>query len=91
MGALFRVPLGSFDEAPRPHVALVPRAGRTLSEVELPPSATFVLGAERTGLPESVSRSCELAVSIPQADGAESLNVAAAGAIALYEWRRRRD
>jgi tRNA G18 (ribose-2'-O)-methylase SpoU len=28
-------------------------------------------------------------VSIPLADGAESLNVAAAGAIALYEVRRR--
>ncbi len=46
----------------------------------------FLLGAEREGLPAEVER--DLEVTIPVAS--ESLNVAAAGAIALYEWRRAR-
>jgi tRNA G18 (ribose-2'-O)-methylase SpoU len=50
---------------------------------------TFVLGAEREGLPEDVAASCDELASIPLAEGAESLNVAVAGAIALYEVSRR--
>jgi tRNA G18 (ribose-2'-O)-methylase SpoU len=52
-------------------------------------STVFVLGAERDGLPGEVAASCDVVASIPVAAGAESLNVAVAGAIALYEWKRR--
>jgi TrmH family RNA methyltransferase len=48
----------------------------------------FVLGAEREGLPDEVVAACDAVVSIPIAETAESLNVAVAGAIALYEWSR---
>jgi tRNA G18 (ribose-2'-O)-methylase SpoU len=48
-----------------------------------------VLGAEREGLPEVVAASCDAVASIPQPGAAESLNVAMAGSIALYEWARR--
>jgi TrmH family RNA methyltransferase len=89
MGALFRVPVGSFEQAPRPRVALVPEGGTPLPELELAARATFVLGAEREGLPGDLVRACDEAATIPRAKGAESLNVAAAGSIALYEWRRR--
>jgi TrmH family RNA methyltransferase len=89
MGALFRVPLAEFDETPRPRVGLVPRGGRPLAEARLGEPVTLVLGAEREGLPAEVAASCDELVSIPLADGAESLNVAAAGAIALYDLRRR--
>jgi len=89
MGAIFRVPTGSFDDAPRPWIALVPRGGTPIAEVELETRVTFVLGAEREGLPEDVASSCDLFASIPLEEGAESLNVAAAGAIALYERGRR--
>jgi RNA methyltransferase, TrmH family len=89
MGAVFRVPTGAFDEAPGRRIGLVPRGGTPLREIELGDRATFVLGAEREGLPEDVARSCDALASIPLADGAESLNVAVAGAIALYEFRRR--
>jgi TrmH family RNA methyltransferase len=88
-GAIFRVPLGRFDDAPRPRVALVARGGASLYEIELPEPATFVLGAEREGLPDDVVGECELRATIPLGPGAESLNVAVTGAIALYEWRRR--
>jgi TrmH family RNA methyltransferase len=89
MGAVFRVPLAGFDEAPGPRIGLVPRGGRPLAELEAGERATFVLGAERNGLPEDVAASCDELVSIPLTEGAESLNVAVAGAIALYEVSRR--
>jgi RNA methyltransferase, TrmH family len=89
MGAVFRVPTGPFDEAPEPWIALVPRDGTPLAELELGERATFVLGAEREGLPEDVLRRCEARATIPQPGPADSLNVAAAGAIALYEASRR--
>jgi RNA methyltransferase, TrmH family len=87
MGALFRVALIGFDDAPRPWIGLVPRGGRDLADVE---GATLVLGAEREGIPDEVLARCDALATIPLAQGAESLNVAAAGAIALYERARRR-
>lgn len=89
-GAVFRVPFAGFEEAPAPRVALVPQGGVPLPELDLPGRVTFVLGAERDGLPDDVLATCESRATIPQAGQAESLNVAVAGAIALYEWRRRR-
>jgi TrmH family RNA methyltransferase len=89
VGATFRVQLGRFDEAPHARVALVPRGGTPLHGVELPEHVTFVLGGEREGLPADVAAACDGVATIPQADAAESLNVAAAGAIALYELGRR--
>jgi TrmH family RNA methyltransferase len=88
MGAIFRVPTAAFDEAPHPVVGLVPRGGTPLAELELGERVAFVLGAERDGLPAEVTSSCDELASIPLAEGAESLNVAVAGAIALYEFSR---
>jgi TrmH family RNA methyltransferase len=89
MGAVFRVPLIAFDDAPGRRTALVARGGRPLEQIELSRPTTFVLGAEREGLPEDVLASCDERATIPLATEAESLNVAMAGAIALYELRRR--
>jgi TrmH family RNA methyltransferase len=89
MGAVFRVPTAPFEEAPEPWIALVPRGGIPLPEVDLGDAVTFALGAEREGLPAEVLRRCEAQATIPQPGPAESLNVAAAGAIALYEASRR--
>jgi RNA methyltransferase, TrmH family len=88
-GAIFRVPIGRFDEAPGRRVALIARGGEPIDRVELPGPMVFVLGAEREGLPERVVTACDAVASIALAESAESLNVAAAGAIALYEWSRR--
>ena len=48
------------------------------------------IAAERAGLPDNVRRSCDLLAEITLAGAAESLNVAMAGTIALYEWSRQR-
>jgi len=90
MGALFRVPIVSFDEAPGRRIALVARGGGPLEDADLTGATTFVLGAEREGLPEDLLAACDARATIPLATEADSLNVAMAGAIALYELARRR-
>jgi TrmH family RNA methyltransferase len=88
-GAAFRVPLGRFDNAQGRRLALVAHGGRPLGEVALGEGDVFVLGAEREGLPDDVLATCAERVTIETPGPAESLNVAAAGAIALHEWHRR--
>jgi TrmH family RNA methyltransferase len=89
MGALFRVPTARFDDAPRPWVALAAHTGTPLDELALGEPVSFVLGAEREGLPDDVLQRCEEVATIPLAGDAESLNVAMAGTVALYEATRR--
>jgi TrmH family RNA methyltransferase len=89
MGALFRVPVAEFDEPPGRRIALVPHGGEPLSSVDLSGDVVFVLGAEREGLPDDVLARCDARASIPQSGAAESLNVAMAGTVALYERSRR--
>jgi TrmH family RNA methyltransferase len=89
MGAVFRVPLVGFEEAPGRRIALEAHGPPSLESAELTGPTTFVLGAEREGLPPEVLARCDERATIPLAAGAESLNVAMAGAIALYELRRR--
>jgi TrmH family RNA methyltransferase len=89
MGALFRVPTAPFEDAGRPRVALVSRGGTPLAELDLGAKVTFVLGAEREGLPDELLRDADALATIPQSESSDSLNVAAAGAIALYEATRR--
>jgi TrmH family RNA methyltransferase len=89
-GAVFRVPLAGFDEPSGTRVALVSHRGRPLAELDPGVPVTYVLGAERQGLPDDVVAACDELATVPLAPGAESLNVAVAGAIALYEHRRGR-
>jgi TrmH family RNA methyltransferase len=88
-GAIFRVPTAPFEDAGSPRIALVPRGGPPLSELDFGEHVTFVLGAERDGLPDDLVRAADAVATIPQSQSAESLNVAVAGALALYEARRR--
>ena len=83
MGATFSQPLvrAGIVETPAPRAALVAHGGSSLEELGEP--ATLCLGAEREGLPAEVLAECELELTIPLREGAESLNVAAAAAIAL--------
>jgi RNA methyltransferase, TrmH family len=89
-GAVFRVPIAGFDEPRGRRIALVSEGGRKLADFEPGVPVTYVLGAEREGLPDDVVAACDESATIPLAPDAESLNVAVAGAIALYEHRRGR-
>jgi TrmH family RNA methyltransferase len=90
MGAVWRVPVSAFDEPGGTRVAFVPHGGTPLPGLAVDGDVVLVLGAEREGLPREVLERCDVQASIPQTGGAESLNVAMAGAIALYEVCGRR-
>jgi TrmH family RNA methyltransferase len=83
MGSIFsRPPLrAEIGATPEPRAALVAHGGAGLDA--LAGAGTICLGAEREGLPQEVLASCGAEVTIPlHTGGAESLNVAAAAAIA---------
>lgn len=84
MGAVFSQPIAraGVEETPSPRVALVAHGGDPLDQIGAAP-LTLVLGAEREGLPDDVLAACERRVTISLRPGTESLNVAAAAAIAL--------
>jgi TrmH family RNA methyltransferase len=84
-GSIFRAPLADF--APQGAVALVAHGAPPLKELD-PGLSRFVLGSEREGLPDDVVAACAASATIPLVGPAESLNVAMAGTIALYDWRR---
>jgi RNA methyltransferase, TrmH family len=91
-GSIWRVPLGAWDASNRllqatRRVALTAHGGEHLAKIDLSARVAFLLGAEREGLPDTVERDLDATIPV---EGAESLNVAAAGAIALYELARRR-
>jgi TrmH family RNA methyltransferase len=83
------VPLLAFDDAPGTRVALVPHGAPPLHELDLSGPVTFLLGAERQGLPGDLVEQSHKVATIATSGAAESLNVAVAGAIALYERSRR--
>jgi RNA methyltransferase, TrmH family len=92
MGSLFARPpaTAALADLPGVRVALSTEGERTLSEVELSAPVVLCLGAERAGLPAEVLAGAEATARIPlRPDGPDSLNVAMAATIALYEAANR--
>ena len=77
--------------APGTLLALDPRAERTLAELALEGRRSWsALGAEREGLPAELLERAAHTARIPlRDDGPESLNVAMAATVALYELANR--
>jgi tRNA (cytidine/uridine-2'-O-)-methyltransferase len=66
-------------------VLLTTKGDVALSRFVFAADDTLLLGRESAGVPNFVHRAAAARVRIPLAQGARSLNVAMAGAIALYE------
>lgn len=66
-------------------ICTVPRDGIPLAKARFEHPLGWILGAEGQGISEAAGRHAKLKVTIPMAAGVESLNVAAAAAICLYE------
>jgi RNA methyltransferase, TrmH family len=92
MGSVFARPpaRAELNEVTGAKLALDGRADASLAEVEVQPPVVICLGAERDGLPPTVSTSVDASARIPmRPDGPDSLNVAMAATVALYELGRR--
>jgi TrmH family RNA methyltransferase len=68
-----------------------PHAPATVQTAPLDEPVALVLGNEAQGLPPTVRDDLDLVVRVPLAGRAESLNLAAAAAVLLYEASRQRD
>jgi TrmH family RNA methyltransferase len=73
-----------------PLLATSSHADALLHQADLPSPCAWVMGHEGQGVGEALMRRCALRVGIPQPGGEESLNVASAASICLYESARRR-
>jgi len=99
MGALFTVPVVAADSAAdflewahRSKVRVAATSARgsvTCWQADLTPPLAILLGSEGSGLPDDLLASADLQVAIPMTGTAESLNLAVAAGILLYEVRRR--
>jgi TrmH RNA methyltransferase len=69
--------------------ATVVDGGDDLFDAVLPSRLVYVMGAEGEGMDRAFADACDLRLSIPGSGAVESLNVAAATAVMLAEWRRR--
>jgi TrmH family RNA methyltransferase len=61
-----------------------------LADAALPWPCAWAFGHEGQGLADGVAARCAAVVAIPQPGGGESLNVAAAAAVCMYDTVRRR-
>jgi RNA methyltransferase, TrmH family len=88
MGSLFARPpaRAPFEELAGATVALERGAGLALAAVDVEPPVVLCLGAEREGLPPELSNAATVRAEIPLRDGGpDSLNVAMAATVALYD------
>jgi TrmH family RNA methyltransferase len=100
MGGTFRVPIAargtlsdvvaSANDLGVRLVAAVPRGGTPLPKLDLRDPTAVVLGAEGAGVPGATLAAVQETVTIPMQAPVESLNVAIAGALILYEAGRQR-
>ncbi len=75
---------------PATSIATVARGGASLYELDLTGPTIWLVGNEGAGLSPLLIAAAKICTTIPLASGTESLNVAAAAAICLFEARRQR-
>jgi TrmH family RNA methyltransferase len=96
MGAHFGLNLiegadeSALDGLTVPLLATSPHAAQAIHQVNLPWPCAWVMGHEGQGVSAALLERCAQALRIPQPGGEESLNVAAAAAVCLYESARQR-
>lgn len=101
MGSLFAVPLAACPDMTtladwaasdgRRTVAVTGRTERSLWTAAVDPGAVLIFGSEGDGLPDEIAEACDAAVMIPMQGTAESLNLATATSVTVFELARRRE
>lgn len=100
MGSTFRLPVMTVSDAAAACLELrdagvrllatTPRGGRSMYEANLRPPTAFILGGEGPGLDDELAAYADDTVTIPMRPPVESLNVAVAAALLVYETARQR-
>jgi len=100
MGSAFRLPhrrrmttadaLSRLGERGVSVIAADPGAALPYHEADLRRAVALLLGPEGSGLPAALTARADLAVAVPMAPGVDSLNVAVAGGVLLFEAARQR-
>jgi len=100
MGSAFRVPIvaGADVQAACADarargirvVAAVPAGGTALYDCDLTGPVLLLVGGEGAGLPEPLRQQADVSLRIPMRPAVESLNVAVAAGVVLFEARRQR-
>lgn len=99
MGSALRLPIARADiddalaecrKAGIQVAALAPRGGDAFFTTDLRAPTALLVGSEGSGLPADVARRADRQISIPMQSPVESLNVAVAAALVLYEAFRQR-
>ncbi len=100
MGSTFRLPIASGQslDAAVSHaraaglrvMATTARGGTALPACDLRPGCAILLGGEGSGLPAAIVEASDERIMIPMQAPVESLNVAIAAALVLYEAARQR-
>ncbi|HJS27511.1 MAG TPA: TrmH family RNA methyltransferase [Actinomycetota bacterium] len=98
-GSLFHVPLVREVDTPAAIETLRARGVKVLAmdasaesdlhELDLTDPVAFVFGNEAWGLPDEIAPLADVGVRIPIAGRAESLNLAAAATVCVFEWARQ--
>jgi RNA methyltransferase, TrmH family len=92
MGSVFARPPARAElrELPGAKLGLDPRAADSIASVRLDPPVVLCVGGERSGLPAAIRDRFDAEARIPmRAEAPDSLNAAAAAAVALYELGNR--
>ena len=103
MGTVFQLPWATFDTWPAGGMEILRGAGFATCAMALRddslalgderlnsiPKLAIALGAEGDGLANGTIAACDYTVRIPMAHGVDSLNVAAASAVAFWELRAK--
>jgi tRNA G18 (ribose-2'-O)-methylase SpoU len=103
MGTVFQIPWARLESWPQ-DISVLKQHGFTVAALELtgdavdvdqlaarnPDRLALVLGTEGAGMSAETLAAVDLAVKIPMRAGVDSLNVAAASAVAFWELRPRR-
>ena len=100
MGSTFRLPVAreanpssvvsALKHAGLRIAATMPRGGVPMHDAALDDGLAILVGGEGEGLPSSLVESADVKLSIPMSGAVESLNVAVATAVLVYEARRQR-
>lgn len=97
-GSVLRVPVATVAEREVEElgvlgwtvVATVGGGGERLDTHQWAPASVVLLGNEAAGLAPEIVASADVAVTVDHEPSVESLNVAIAGALVMFDWRQRR-